>query len=51
MLPETPQTLNIVLRPAEEKDGLTMAEVEGLAFDPDEFTVLAFGPERHSPQK
>lgn len=41
----------ILLRPASQEDFLTLATLEADTFDADDFSVVAFGPERHSPHK
>ena len=45
------QSRGNLLSPAEEADYLTLVKLEALAFDNDDFTLVAFGTERHSPEK
>lgn len=41
----------ITLSSPEEADRLTLAKLEAITFDNDDFTTVAFGKDRHSPEK
>jgi hypothetical protein len=48
---QQPFSATITLSSPEESDLLTLARLEAITFDNDDFTTVAFGKDRHSPEK